>query len=125
MILSLTITQDRMEAALYPNGPRLVFADYHKLLSAISTLEKSFGKKTLDGILVVIGPVSFTRHRQTIALVNAVAATRQVPSYAFEYIEEAPSAKTIAQAMQQLVKAKKVTILIPHYRAAPTITLKK
>lgn len=126
MTLHLVITNETLEAALYETGPRLVVKDYHDMIAAIAELEARLSKKeSLTGILVEIGPVSFTRHRQTIALVNAVAALRHIPVLALEYTEEKPAEAVVATAILKLAKTPSAKPLVPHYRAEPTITLKK
>lgn len=126
MILVTTITQEHLEAALDTTGPRLVIADYHELLGGVATLvEKMKRGQTLTGILAIIGSVSFTRHRQTIALINALGATYGIPVATLEYVESAPDEKVVARAIKKLTAAKSFKPLLPKYRAAPTITLKK
>ncbi len=126
MILTLTIREDHLEAALDTTGPRLVIADYHELLSGVATLVKKIKHgQALTGILAIIGSVSFTRHRQTITLVNALGATHAIPVATLEYLENTPDEKAIAKAVKKLATAKSFKPLLPKYRAAPTITIKK
>ena len=126
MILLLTITKELLEAALYQTGPRLVVKDYHVLLESITKLESRLKKsERITGILALIGEVSFTRHRQTIALMNAFGAVRSIPIAALTFTDTLPDEKTIASAVAKLSKTKPGKILIPAYRAEPTITLKK
>lgn len=142
MMLVLTITQDHLEAALdttgphlvnqkndaslAKRGPRLVIADYHELLSGVATLVKKMKRgQTLTGILAIIGSISFTRHRQTIALVNGLGATQGIPVASLEYLEHAPDKKHTAKALAKLQTATLFKPLVPTYRAAPTITLRQ
>lgn len=126
MMLVLTITQDHLEAALGTTGPRLVIADYHELLSGVATLVKKMKHgQVLTGIVAIIGSISFTRHRQTIALVNGLGATQGIPVTSIEYLDQAPNEKTVTKIVEKLVAAKTFKPLTPQYRAVPTITLKK
>ncbi len=143
MTLHLVITTEALEAALYEtgpllpyskkngaslalSGPRLVVKDYHDMIAAVTELEARLSKKeSLTGILAEIGPVSFTRHRQTIALVNSFAALRNIPALALEYTEEKPTEAVVAKTILKLAKTPPAKPLVPHYRAEPTITLRQ
>ncbi len=126
MTLHVIVTNETLEAALYETGPRLVVKDYHDMIAAVAELEARLSKKeSLTGVLAEIGPVSFTRHRQTIALVNALATLRNIPVLALEYTEEKPSEALIAKTIAKLETTPRAIPLVPHYRAEPTITIKK
>lgn len=123
MILTVTVTNEALEAALYQTGPRLILSDYHDLLGAVAAITKK--TRSITGVVAIIGPVSFTRHRQTIALVNAFAATKGIPAVAYEYTETPPDDARIQKLVDSLKRQTPGTPIVPEYRAEPTITMKR
>ncbi len=124
MFLELHITRDAIRIALYPKGEEKTVAQSQDILPQTAVLLARNKKKiqSLQGILLMIGPVGFTRHRQAIACANACGALLNFPIRAITYGPNQPEQAAIKKAYAKLANQKIYKPLRASYTAPPTIT---
>lgn len=76
----------------------------------------------IKGIVVIMDDVSFTKSRQTVAMVNTLMSTLHIPAVMIKNDIGQSRERMIAIGLKKLRDTKHSTILKPIYYAPPTIT---
>jgi len=103
------------------------FRQAELLLPTVDQLLNTNGQElsSLQGIIVVSGPGSFTALRTGVILANTLAYALKLPVIGIRNDSSDNLNKLIAQGLEQLTKAQPGTIVVPEYGQEPNITIKK
>ena len=125
LILTLRTDKPESEIGLYRDSEKLAYFEWHadrqlaetihlKIKEVLDGHETDFNK--LEGIVVYMGPGSFTGLRIGIAVANACAYGLTIP------IIGSKGDNWIAEGIKQLLDEKNDSVVIPEYGAPPNIT---
>lgn len=125
MFLFLDKTIEQVKILLTDDSGKIVKKTVKKskknILPSVSEVMKS---RKISGIIVVLGPDSFSASRSKVAIVNTLSFALDIPAASLDRSEFSDEKSMVDAGIKKIKKEKSGKIIFPVYDREPNITLK-